>query len=430
MVPPVKVTREELYIKLSGIKDEIIRESKRVLKTKQPKSESIRDQVRDNLLTLYNNFISTISLCYKELDDKTYNDFLKLFHTVRDRVIRSYQVLQVDYKIPSSVLRLIDPKVKDELIQLDLTDDVNGNEFTDCREDKIENEDSTMPMTNVEFFNLASRILPNEFDGSANKLTAFLDALNLLKANVETHENNAVAYVKTRLTGRARDYVGNATTLDEIQNKLQATIRTETSECIAAKLLKHKQRQKDGSYTTEIEELCHKLKQAYIREGVPENVAETYTTNTTVKALINNAQTEKAKIIMEAGNFTSIQSALSKFSSIAEDTPDCNRIFYANKRSDRNRTRSNFRGRRNNYTRGRHFGAGYRPPNEFNYQSNRTYDRVSASRGSHHYRNQPTRNQHRSNQFVRTFEGQNFQHNTQTEQENYQEPQPGPLGNS
>lgn len=60
------------------------------------------------------------------------------------------------------------------------------------------------------------------------KLTSFKKAL----------KDNAVAYVKTRLTGRARDYV------DEIRNKLQVPIRTESSECITARLLKNKQRHK------------------------------------------------------------------------------------------------------------------------------------------------------------------------------------------
>lgn len=429
MVPPVKVTREELYTKLSGLKDEVIRESKRVLKTKQPKSEVVRNQVRDNLLTLYNNFIFTATACYKDLDDKTYNEILKpFFNIIRDRVVRSYQVLQVDYKIPDSFLCPIDRKIKDELI--DLTDDGDEEEGEGTETKRYKKEDLTMPMTNVEFFNLASRIIPNEFDGSVDKLTSFLDALNLLRANVDTHEDNAVAYVKTRLTGRARDYVGNAATLEEIRNRLQSTIRTDSSECISAKLLKHKQKHKDEKYIAEIEELCQKLKQAYIKEGVPEGVAETYTKNTAVKALISNAQSEKARIIMEAGSFTTIQSALSKFSTITEESPDHNTVLYASRRPYRGRTRSNFRGRWNYNTSDRNFAADARPTNGPNYRSNTYNNRGNVHRGSYN-RNQNQQNQYyRPNQFIRACEGTNSIHDEYTEQENQQEPQSGPLGNS
>nr|CAI5867680.1 unnamed protein product [Callosobruchus analis] len=46
-----------------------IKESEGVLKSPIPKSESVRNQVRDNLLTLYNDFVDTVKSCYDNIDD-------------------------------------------------------------------------------------------------------------------------------------------------------------------------------------------------------------------------------------------------------------------------------------------------------------------------------------------------------------------------
>nr|CAH7726153.1 unnamed protein product [Callosobruchus chinensis] len=95
-----------------------------------------------------------------------------------------------------------------------------------------------MPLSAPEFFNLASKIVPAEFDGSEDKLTPFLDALALLKANVEIHESIAVAYVKTRLTGKARSIVGESGTLDDIILKL-STFLTVTLNSVSKSVLQN-----------------------------------------------------------------------------------------------------------------------------------------------------------------------------------------------
>nr|CAH7734087.1 unnamed protein product [Callosobruchus chinensis] len=282
-MPAVKITWEDLHTKVSSLKVEVIKESTRVLKSQVPKSEGVRNQVRDNLLTPYNDFVSTVNSCYDNIDDIKYNNYIKpIFSIIRDRVVRSYQVLQVGYKIPNHILKTIESQVKDELVSID---DSGSDDF----QINIEQGNSAsvnMPLSAPKFFNLASKIVPAEFDGSEDKLNSFLDALTLLKANMETHEANAVAYVKTRLTGKARSIVGESGTLDEKKLKLKNGIKLESSQLLEC--------------------LTQKLKQAYLSEGVPENVAEKYTTNTTVNALSANATSERVKIIMEAGNFNSV----------------------------------------------------------------------------------------------------------------------------
>lgn len=429
----VKVTWEDILIKVSNLREEVIKESKRVLKRQVPKSESVRNQVRDNLLRLYNDFVFTVNSCYKDIDDNKYNNQIKpIFNVIRDRVIRSYQVLQVDYKIPTNILKKIDPQVKDELILIDITEDITGqNDDSDSDSNnefqvKIEQENLTnfnMPLSAPEFFNLASKIVPAEFDGSEDKLTSFLDALTLLKANVETHEGNAVAYVKTRLTGKARSIVGESTTLEEINLKLKNGIKSESSQSVTSKLLNLKQRYNDTKYVTEIESLTHKLKQAYISEGVPENVAENYTTNTTVKALSANATSEKVKIIMEAGNFHNVQEAVQKFVNVSAENAPSATVLYTKRGQNRGRPRSNYRGRRTFEYRGGNPSYSDRNSNaQYTGNGSNFYFRSNQQNRGFQHRGRPFR-PYRPYRHVRAYDAEQ-------NQGNQEEPQQGPLGHS
>lgn len=284
---------------------EISNQAKRVLKKEVPKSKVVQDEVRDQLIKLYNEFNTVLAIHWESLDNLEQNICMKQFNKVRDKVIKSFQVLNVKYKVPTSLLEKIDPLILDE--------DIAEDESSDNSEDKPENLHK-MPLSSVEFFNLASKLVPNSFDGSVNNLRSFLDALDLLKQNSNGHENNAVAFVKTRLLGKARDLINNEQTLDEIIAKLRIEIKGESTRLLSAKLLNCRQNNKDHtSYATEIEELANKLKQAYIYEGVPSGVAENYAVEATVRSISQNANSDRAKLIVEAGNFSTTQEVIAKF---------------------------------------------------------------------------------------------------------------------
>lgn len=89
------------------------------------------------------------------------------------------------------------------------------------------------------------------------------------------HAENAVTFIKTRLTGR----VTTEQTIDDIINKLQNNIKGDSSCLLNAKILNCKQNSKDAAtFAAEIEPLTGKLQNAYISEGVPYHVAKNYTT--------------------------------------------------------------------------------------------------------------------------------------------------------
>ena len=194
---------EELNLKLLKIKDEITNQSKRALKKAIPKTDSVRQDIRDQLVSLFNSFTKIIARSWDSLDTLDKNICKQLFLKVRDKIVRSFQSLGVRYKIPYSCIEIINPLVLDE-------------ETPEDEDEIVEN----MAMSVVDFFNLAGKLVPNQFDGLPDKLLSFLDSLELLKNNSTNHADNALAFVKTRLTGKARDLITNEHTITEIINKL------------------------------------------------------------------------------------------------------------------------------------------------------------------------------------------------------------------
>ena len=343
------------------IKNNIINEAKRAIKKNVPKNELVRQEIRDNLLKLYNNFTRILATNWTNLDEQQRYATKQIFLHVRDKVVRAYQALNVKYKIPISITGLIDINILDD--------------DTETEEDESDN----MALGKVDFLNFASKLIPSQFDGSFTKLQSFIDSLTLLEINSVGNEDNALAFVKTRLTGKARTLISDNMTILDVINALKTGIKGESSKALSAKLLNTKQNCKDSiKFSNEIEDLASSLKLAFISEGVPSTVAETYTTDLTVKSLAKNSTSEKTKIIMEAGNFSSIQEAISKFVSV-ESEPNGNVFVLKNSQSYNNKRFNN------NYIRGR----GRYGNNNSNF-SNHQYQRGG-------YRNNNYRNQFQNN---------------------------------
>lgn len=341
--------------KFQQIKILITSEAKRVLKVRVPKSQEVRNEVRDNLVNYYNQFIKIVVVFYSKFNEAQYYTVKKLFAYIRDKVIRSFQVLKVTYKVPTSCTKCINPEIIDEDLIVISDGEVSSAETSDTevggseikiKKNQLKVEISEMATSAKDFFDFASKVLPQVFDGTPDRLQSFLDALSLLGTNCEGNTQNAVAFVKTRLSGKARDLIEDGDSLEQISQKLKRGIITENSQLVSAKLLSLKQYNKEpAKYAAEVESLALSLKRAYISEGVPINVAESYAANTTVKALKTNAQSERIKLVMEAGTFVTCQEALTKFVNITSEATSSTVLFTRQHRANRghyNRGRNNF----------------------------------------------------------------------------------------
>ena len=62
-----------------------------------------------------------------------------------------------------------------------------------------------------------------------------------------------------------------------------------------------------------MEDLAKRLETAYISDGLPVEVASTYATKTAVKAIVKNATNDKIRLVMDSGNFSTMNEVMANF---------------------------------------------------------------------------------------------------------------------
>lgn len=330
--------------------EEINKNSKRALKTKIPKNKDTIEDIINKQVSLYNSLTNILAKAWDNLDSSQKSFCNEHFVKIRDKVVRTFQKLNCHYYVPHSCLKIID-------ITVELISD-------------NESDSEEMALNAVEFFNLASKIVPNEFDGKPDKLQSFIDSLTLLSTFVTEEQANAIAFVKTRLTGKARTLINNPVSIQAIIDTLQHNIKGDSSSLLNAKLSKLRQNGKDTvNFANEVEKLAEKLNAAYIAEGMSSQLAQKYVTESAVKAMSQNASNNNTKLIIAAGNFSTPQEAITKFVSVDSTYDTQENVYYM-------QGKNNLRGRFSTHMRGqpRNMNRPNYPQNWRNNYNNQQYN--------------------------------------------------------
>lgn len=127
------------------------------------------------------------------------------------------------------------------IINNQLTKALFVNLPTNIEEEEI--IDENMALTSIEFQKYALSLLP-EYDGSPSELIRFIDALTLLNLNKSTHEEVAIAIIKTKLKGMARALITTESTIEQIKDTLNNSIKPDSSNTVIMKMKAVKQSDK------------------------------------------------------------------------------------------------------------------------------------------------------------------------------------------
>ncbi|XP_036321604.1 uncharacterized protein LOC118735764 [Rhagoletis pomonella] len=314
---------EEISKELTENKINAEKSYKCICKNIKIKTETVKKHL-NVLLSSLNNIGKLIRRVNNTLTKAHQLESYQVFSSVRDKLVSSLSRYNVEFEIPTSYKQHIEidfdiwlfegtsdteEEQKEIVVQEEISTQTN---IVEIAEQDTQTETS-MTQTTVAFIKTASSILP-EFDGKPENLPSFLDALDILEQIKENHEAIAVSMIKTKLKGTARNFISNETTIQEIKRKLKNAIKGESVEVLTAKLLNIQQRSKTANqYTAEIEKLTKSLEGAYISDGLTTDLATKYATQTAVKAMCKNCSNDKVKTIMQAGTFTSMNEAVSKF---------------------------------------------------------------------------------------------------------------------
>jgi len=101
-----------------------------------------------------------------------------------------------------------------------------------------------------------------------------------------------------------------------------------------------------SQYTLEVEQMTKAVEGAYIKDGLPLELARNYSTQHAVKAMTKNCTIDKVKLIMQVGTFNTMNDAVSKFAnSCTEATGQPSTALYYKNYPQRggNRGRGNYR---------------------------------------------------------------------------------------
>lgn len=230
----------------------------------------------------------------------------------------------------------------------------------------------------AEIIKITSQLIP-QYDGSVDKLPSVLAALAALNTLVtDANRVAAIQVVLSRLDGKARVAVGdNPATIDDIKNRLKEKCETKQHpETVVAKLNATKQTGSIGQFAHQIETLTLDLEKCYLSENIPVDAAANLATRAGVKALTAGIRNTESKMILKAGQFNSLASAIAKAienEPVTENGQGTSQVLYAKRGSFQSRGRGN-----NHYSRGRGNFNG-RPNYRRNFQNNYNHGQQNTS---------------------------------------------------
>lgn len=270
-----------------------------------------------------------------------------IFESARDKVLKVFGRHGWKIKVPASLGSQIDQNVEES-------------------EESEESEDEDMAeISAAEVLNQASKVL-FPFNGEPENLQSFVDALTLINTIRGGHEQVAVTQIKTHLRGNARAMITNEATILEIIARLQARIKSPTSDEILSKLNAVDARQKTPQeYATIVEELGNKLKMSYIAEQIPVERAEEKAAKDAIRTIITSSGNNSVINVLQAADLKTVAAVTTKFLEV-RTTQQQHMMHYRGNRGNNargNRGKKNY----NNYNNSGNYNNYY---NNGNYNNN------------------------------------------------------------
>lgn len=279
-----------------------------------------------------------------------------------------------------------------------------------------------------EFIRICAAALNKNYSGDPLSLESFIDSIELLEtiATTELINKTLFAFAKTKLEGRAREFITNdIINLANLKTRLRENIKPDNSKIIEGRMLNLKLNINTSSeFAQKIDELSDALRRTLIIEGITPPKANEMVIEKTVEMCRRNTHSDLIKSVLEATEFKSPKDVVAKLITQIDKSRTEHQIlsYHANTNNNRfNNGNNNRRGRIHNNLGNRNY---YRPQNSntqyYNrYRNNSNNYGRGRGRGSHtntyNYNNSSRRfNRHTNqgypqNNFVRTFTNQGNQ---------------------
>lgn len=360
-------------------------------KRKLPKTENFAEFKTIDLTNALNELKKYITLCYKEFSDKERSEFIEKLTFYEKRYLARLAVFDYTTDLPD-LFTEIDINTLRHITRETALDISKRYEESDGLESIVEEEDEEQTDINntdndeitesiglneefefgiypviedlfteniltikyeinkklkmaFEYMANVSRIINNNFNGNSEELDSFIAAVELAnEATAADQQGLLVKYIRTKLKGEAFDFVPeNTPNATRAIALLKEKAKGDSSKVVIGRLLAlRSDRTGMQKFQEQAEELCEKLKRAYIRDGMTEALANQTTIDKTVEMCRLSAKTQLVKSVLASTTFEKPKEVLAKFITEATTENTEAKILAFRGQRTQNRGRSNF----------------------------------------------------------------------------------------
>lgn len=364
---------------LKDYKANLDKEFKKILKTKLSINPVTLNGYKISLIHHYNEYIKYIKSIYEELPSGSKDLITVDIHQNNIKVNYCFVALKSDLRAPGNLLDTID-----------------------VPEEHFEQTQVMTTFSNSDMLKIASQSINYKYSGDPLQLESFIDSVLLIQTFATTNDLKAFlfTFIKSKLDGKAREYITNAvTSTEEIIRVLRNKIKPDSSTVIEGRILSLKYNKNDTTdFTKKAEDLADALRRSLIIEGVSPQKAEELTITKTVELCRSCTTSDVVKAVIAATKFESPKEALAKW--VTESSVQVKeKQVLTFRQITRNRYDSNTKNR--GYNR---FNQNNRPQrNNFRHDFNRSKYTNNRYNQNNNRRNNNDNNRNNNRRFVRTI---------------------------
>lgn len=291
---------------LQSLYEDISNETKKLLKTHISENTNTLKLYKINLKLKYNNYITYVLGVWNTLDNDTKFTLQSQIVKIRDKVRACYLKLKVPL--------LHTPFILDTINYVDIESDTTNDFYNSNIIGDIHLIFYTMEASTL--FKLCSSHINKPYSGDPLGLKSFTDSITLLSSFATTPALRTllVSFIKTRIDGKARDFVDDShTTTDDIITALQDNIKCDNSKVIEGRMLSISAfNTSNEDFATKVEELSDAFRRSLIIEGISHIKATEMAIDKTVELCRKNTSNTTVKSVLASSKFTSSKEVVAK----------------------------------------------------------------------------------------------------------------------
>lgn len=362
--------------------EKYVKVTKRILKAKLSKNPQKLVEYREDIIKAHNDIVSHINEHYDSANRTIQYVYDTKLDDICSKTTKCFEYLKCQYELPSSRELIEDKHVGPPLIT-EIEEHKSGNEEDSELGSQSERAGTSgiinpkkvgkKTMEASDFLRLCASQINKNYAGDPLGLDSFIDSIELLETMATTTELKKIlfSFIKTKLEGRAREYiVGTVTTIDHIKTQLKTTIKPDNSKVVEGRILNLKYNsQTSEEFAEKANNLADALRRTLIIEGMTPTKASEITIEKTIELCRRNIHNDMIKAVLESTKFESPKDVIAKmFVQIDKTRTEHQVLIYKNQGKRGNN--SNYRGREyyNNNRRTYNKNANFQNVNNNNYR--------------------------------------------------------------